>query len=86
MEASREGDRKAVEAKADEARREAQTYCAEALARFEVVSMRYVVRVSNGRLAQLPDPGVEGGVAYAHVNVVVNPEMHSKSARKPQSG
>jgi hypothetical protein len=77
-------DRKAVEAKAAEARREAQIYCAEALAGFEVVSTRYVILVSKGRLGQLPNPVVESGVTYAHFNVAVNPETPSKNARKAQ--
>lgn len=77
-------NREEVEAKADEARREAETYCAEALAGFEVVSTRYVVLVSKGRLEQMPNPVNESGVTYAHFNVAVDPETPSKNARKPQ--
>jgi hypothetical protein len=73
-----------VEAKADEARRQAQIYCAEALAGFEVESTRYVVLVSKGRIGQMPKPANESGVTYAHFNVAVDPETPSKNARKPQ--
>jgi hypothetical protein len=76
-------DRKEVEAKGAEARREAENYCAEALAGFEVVSTRCVVLVSKRRLA-LPNTVIENGVSYAHFNVAVNPETPSKNARRPK--
>jgi hypothetical protein len=78
------GSQEEVEAKADEARREAKIYCAEALAGFEVVSTRYVVLVSKHRLGPLlPNPVSEDGITYAHFNVAVDPLPPSQDARKP---
>lgn len=75
-------DSEDVEVKANEARVQAENYCAEALAGFEVVYTRYVVLVSEGRLRQVPNEVIEGNKVYKHFNVAVDPWSPSKDARK----
>ena len=61
--------------------RQAQIYTSETLAGFELSSCRYIVLVSERRLAQLPEVPSPPGCKYEVRNIAVSPQTPSVSAR-----
>lgn len=68
--------------KASEARKQTLLYVASTIQSLELKSLRYVVLVSERKLSvDFPDQS-EGGVTFRHINLVVNPDTPSVTARR----
>lgn len=66
------------DAKAAEARRQADRYSAGSLAGIELATYRYIVLVSEKHLNSIED-FKNGDITYRHINIAVNPLTPSKS-------
>lgn len=66
-----------MEKQAEQALTQARKYSVGALAGFELSSVRFLILVSEDRLAPPPDV-LEGGVVYRYVNVAVRPKVPSR--------
>ena len=69
-----------LEGKADDAFNQARIYAAGSLAGFELSSRRYLIMVSEKRLAMPPDQS-DGAVTYEYRNVAVAPDSPSRATR-----
>lgn len=69
-------------AKFAEGLKQAQLYAEGILAGFELAADRYVVLVSERRLANLPPTRIAGDVSYHMINVAVSPDVPSREAQR----
>lgn len=83
MESGRRSER--ASARFKEARTQADMYNEGPLAGIELAGYRYLVVVSQTVLPHTAIPGdttSASGITYRHVNVVIEPEVPSKAAKK----
>jgi len=76
----RRGDKLA--ARAEEAFRQARLYGVGSLAGFELVSLRYLVIVSDDRVEHMPADRPDGNVLYQYRNIATNPSAPSRDPAK----
>lgn len=74
----------AIKAKAEEARRQTKLYAAGELAGIELRSTRFIVIVTE-KTTPVPDDVNEDEITFRHINVPVDPDTPSKTARRVTS-
>ena len=67
--------------KFSEARAQASLYAAGALAGIELAQYRFAVVVTRNEVTP-PVDEVQGGIVYRHINIAVEPQLPSRSARR----
>ena len=69
-----------LQAKIQEAKKQAEIYSTDVLGGIEIRNYRYLVMVSEKRL-KMPDDSIKNATTYRHINIAVNPGSPSQESK-----